>query len=141
MEVNSEWYRKHDSNSALTDFVWFKQTSKSFGSNFCQDLFFFVKKPIFTTNFLQYINFWCNYVIGTCFKQHPSSVLILQTKILKETRNGSFRIDISWFKAGGCIFTTYGRLFKQAVACFKRESACFGFVKIWDKQFCPNQPQ
>lgn len=104
-------------------------------------IFFFVKKPIFTTNFLQYINFWCNYVIGTCFKQHPSSVLILQTKILKETRNGSFRIDISWFKAGGCIFTTYGRLFKQAVACFKRESACFGFVKIWDKQFCPNQPQ
>ena len=104
-------------------------------------IFFFVKKPIFTTNFLHYINFWCNYVISTCFKQHPSSVLILLTKILKETRNGSFRIDISWFKAGGCIFTTYGRLFKQAVACFKRESACFGFVKIWDKQFCPNQPQ
>ena len=70
MKVSSEWYRKRDSNfviyfmnSTLICFVWLKQTSKSFGWNFRQNLKFICVKTNLhykfppTYKLLMYINY------------------------------------------------------------------------------------
>lgn len=49
-------------------------------------------------------------------------MLILQTRILKNEKKILSEGVIRYFKTGDCLFTTNGRLFKQADVCFKRDS-------------------
>ena len=49
-------------------------------------------------------------------------MLILQTRILKNEKKILSEGVIRYFKTGDCLFTTNGRLFKQADVCFNRDS-------------------
>ena len=70
--------------------------------------------------------------------QHHPSWFYRQPEFFKKIKKW---ISICYFKTDGRLFTTSGRLLKQADAWFKHVSLCFCFAKIQKKQFCPNQPR
>ena len=106
MKVNSEWYLKRDSDSVLyfmnctlVCFVWLKQTSKSFGWNFCQNLKFLCGKTNLHYKFLPryklllYINYtkiiptlssnqW--YIITNCNQLFDQLINYLDLKIFRQ---------------------------------------------------------